>query len=316
MIRIKNHRLINAFLIIILVLNMFSISMSKADACSNEYKGIKTIDIDTTGDKVKEKTEILTDEKNNGYIVKVFHGNKAYTLKPARDFGFLAPYTPFWSLNTIVADINSDSIPEIVTWGDSAHENPIHIFRWDGACYKIIFSGFYQGFSFKDITGDSVLEFVIENRLYGTGHELIYYQWQKNKYKKIYYEIVANRGFAVLEGLLEILHVEQFYMYNREILSAHFTDEWLDDKNNLEFLRRFKKGLFRIQIVEYIDNKIEWKDGTPIKETWKFKVKTYRKVGTAVLPKELTMTVDMDFIDNTNFDGWDKWRIDNIRFVE
>jgi len=62
----------------------------------NEYKTIRIIDIDTTGDKVKEKVKILADEKNKGYIVKIYHNNnnnKVYTLEPDKNFKFIAPYT-------------------------------------------------------------------------------------------------------------------------------------------------------------------------------------------------------------------------------
>lgn len=314
MIRSKHHKL---FFLLILTFLTLSISINPymVDADPDEYKLIRTIDIDTTGDKVSERIEILADEENQGYLVRILQKNKAYTLKPEKKFKYLAPYATFYNLNTIVADINSDQIPEIVTWGDSTHETPIHIFRWDGIDYKAVFSGFYQGFRFEDITGDKILEFVIENRLYGTGYESIYYQWRKDKYSKIFYELDAYRGFCVIKEFLESLPVEKQYVYSEEFLDNYFTGEWINNKNNLEELKKIKKDLLSIQITGLIDNKYIWKDGVSGKEAWEFDVVTYRLAGTGIVTEELTMIVDMKFIGNTDSNGCDKWRIEAIRFI-
>lgn len=310
----KSSKLRIIIFIFLLALTVFSTNLNKVNAYSDELKNIKTLSIDTTGDKEKEKIEILADEENKGYIAKVIHGaNKVYELKPAREFKFLAPYTTFWKLNIIVVDINTDSIPEIITWGSMTHENPIHIFKWNGTEYEIVFSGFYTGFSFKDITGDNILEFVISNRIYGIGYESIYLQWQDNKYKKIYYEFDGFRGFPVINQLFAILPVTQPYLYTKDTLDNIFTDEWISNKNNLKLLEEFNKGLLNIQIVEYVDNKTEYKNKIPI-ESWKFKVKTYRIIDTTVAVKESTMIVDMKITNS--IDGKDIWRIDNIAFVE
>ncbi|MGE5630917.1 MAG: hypothetical protein ACM3TR_07460 [Caulobacteraceae bacterium] len=252
----------------LLALAMLLLNLNEVGAYSYELKAIKTIVIDTTGDEAKEKVEILADEENKGYVVKVVHRNKkAYELKPAKKFKFLAPYTPFWKLNIIIVDINTDSVPEIITWGSMTHENPIHIFRWNGTEYEIIFSGFYTGLSFRDITGDNVLELVISNRIYGTGYENIYFQWQDNKYKKIYYEFDGYRGFPIINQLFAILPVTQPYLYAKEVLDNIFTDEWISNKNNLKLLEGFNKDLLNIQVVSYVDARMEYKNELPIKET-------------------------------------------------
>ncbi|HYF82498.1 MAG TPA: hypothetical protein VEB00_05675 [Clostridia bacterium] len=311
----KHFKLPFMIFVPLLALTMFSISLNKVNAYSYDLKNIKTLSIDTTGDNVEEHIKILADEENKGYIVKIVHGdNKVYELKPDKEFEFLAPYTTFWKLNIIVADINADSVPEIITWGSMTHENPIHIFRWNGTDYGIIFSGFYQGFEFEDITGDDILEFVIENRLYGTGYESIYYQWQDNKYSKIFYEFDGFRGFPIINQLFAILPVTQPYLYTKDVLDNIFTDEWISNKNNLKLLEEFNKDLLNIQIVEYVDAKIEYKNKVPIKETWKFRVNTYRIVDTTVSVKVVAMIVDMKII--SSIDGKDIWRIDNIKFVE
>ena len=298
----------------LLVLTMFLSNLNEVNAYWFDLKNIKTLSIDTTGDKEKEKIEILADEENKGYIAKVIHSaNKVYELKPAKEFEFLAPYTTFWKLNIIFVDINADAVPEIITWGSMTHENPIHIFRWNGTEYEIIFSGFYTDFSFRDITGDNILELVISNRVYGIGYESIYLQWLDNKYKNIYYEFDGFRGFPIINQLFAILPVTQPYLFTKDVLDNVFTDEWISNKNNLKLLEEFKKDLLIIQIVGYVDNKTEYKNKIPI-ETWKFKVKTYRIIDTKVVAKEVIMHAYMKITNS--IDDKDIWRIDNIEFVE
>lgn len=193
------------------------------------------------------------------------------------------------------------------------HENPIHIFRWNGTEYEIIFSGFYTGISFRDTTGDNILELVISNRVYGIGYERIYLRWQGNKYKKIYYEFDGFRGFPIINQLFAILPVTQPYLYTKDVLGNVFTDEWISNKNNLKLLEEFNKDLLNIQIAEYVDNKTEYKNKIPI-ETWKFKVKTYRIIDTKVVAKEVTMLAYMKITNS--IDDKDIWRIDSIEFVE
>ncbi len=310
----KHTKLFRMIFMSLFSLAVLIISINEVNSCGNELKIIKTLSIDTTGDKQKEKIDIIADEENEGYIVKVIHGDtKVYELKPAKEFEFLAPYTTFWKLNIIVADINADAVPEIITWGSTTHENPIHIFRWNGTEYEIIFSGFYTGFSFRDITGDNILELVISNRVYGIGYESIYLQWQDNKYKKIYYEFDGFRGFPIINQLFAILPVTQPYLYTKDVLDNVFTDEWISNKNNLKLLEEFNKDLLNIQIVEYVDNRTEYKNKIPI-ETWKFKVKTYRIIDTTVVVKEVIMLAYMKITNS--IDDKDIWRIDNIEFVE
>ena len=308
------YKLIKVFSILFIIA-LFTATFGVISANTNDIKKVKTLDVDTTGDEVKEKVQILANEEKKGYIVKIVHQKKdVYELKPDKNFEFLAPYTPFWKLNIIIVDINQDTVPEIITWGSMTHENPIHIFRWNGTEYEIVFSGLYTGFRFEDITGDNILELIILNRIYGTGYENIYYQWQNNKYSKIFYEFNGFRGFPVIEQFLAILPVNQPYVYNKEVLGNIFTDEWINNYNNLELLKAFNVDLLNLQIIEFLDSKIEYKTYIPIKETWKFKIKVFRIVDTSISVKVLTMTVDMKNIEDTNEVG--KWRIDNIEFTE
>lgn len=181
-------------LILIILLNFIFIDSNPkqtyAISLSESYKLIEVIEKDTTGDKHKDKIKILADKKNQGYVVEIMqHNGNIYRLKPnAKKYGFIAPYTPFWKLNMIVADVNYDNIPKIITWGSMTHENDIYFYQWDGWEYKKIFSGYYSGFILKDITGDKIPEIVINNSLYGSGNEQIYYlddiltkEWTDNK---------------------------------------------------------------------------------------------------------------------------------------
>ena len=78
------------------------------------YKLIEVIEKDTTGNKVNDKIEILADVKKQGYVVDIIqHNGETYRLKTNdKDNTFIAPYTQFWKLNMIVADVNNDNIPE------------------------------------------------------------------------------------------------------------------------------------------------------------------------------------------------------------
>lgn len=282
------------------------------------YKLIRTFEKDTTGNNIDDLVRIFADVENKGYIVEIeqYHGKK-YELKPASDFKYLAPYTTFWDINIQIVDINNDNVPEIITWGQMTHENSIHIFRWDGTDYKVVYSGFNTGFDFKDITGDRILELIIDNRIYGTGDEFTYYQWQKNQYSNIYYQVFANRGFDKIQGFLEyyrVLHADEFsysdkYFENSQ--NEYFTQEWMENKENIAYVKEFGKDLFSIQITKYLSDKIQYSStGEPIKDTWTFKVKAYIIDDTRIIPKEMIMTVITKPVDNNEY------KIDYINFSD
>ncbi|MFT9497540.1 hypothetical protein [Anaerosolibacter sp.] len=287
-------------------------------ANSDEYKIIKSMKVDTTGDKGIENVLILADEENKGYIVKILHLNKnAYTLEPDKNFSCIAPYTPFWDLNMIIADINSDTMPEIVTWGDTTHENEIHIFRWNGTMYEIIYSGFYEGLEFEDINGDNIPELVIRNRIYGIGYEYMYYQWQNDKYNQIFYEFDSARGYDKIVSLLELidrLPPEEPIFYDINILNNYFTEEWIKNEENLKALEKFNDDLLSIQIVDYVE---DWEpsngEESPKREIWPLIVKVLRLKNTKIESKELMMEVTMKYMD---YPIESKWKIDDIKCIE
>lgn len=297
----------------------------KQTANAFEYKLIRAMDNDTIGDGVKGKIKILADEENKGYIVEIIHkDNKTYRLKPADKFKYIAGYTPFYDLNMIVADINKDSIPEIITWGSGTHEVPFHVFRWNGSDYKIVLSGWtYSNLGLEDITGDGALELVIQKRIYGTAYEHIYYGWYSGKYRKVYYKLDAARGFEKINALLQMMNMKPAgspLLYNKDIpdriklLKRYFTDEWISKENNMKYLLQFNKSLLSIQITEFLNSKsnLPVKEG-PLEETWKFKTRTYRVVDSKVVVEEVIMEIVMKYVEGL---GEDRWRIDSIRFTE
>jgi hypothetical protein len=285
----------------------------------DNYKLIRTFEKDTTGTKKSDMVKILADVKNKGYIVEIEQYNgKTYTLKPAGEFEYLAPYTTFWDINIQIADINNDTVPEIITWGQMTHENAIHIFRWNGSQYKIVYSGFNTDFDFKDTTGDKVLELIIDDRIYGTGDEFTYYKWQNNQYKKINYELVANRGFEKIQnviGIYQSLHAQKF-LYSDSLfessLKEYFTQEWTNNESNIAYLKEFGKDLFSIQIAKYINEKLEYdySTGEAIKDTWKLKVLAFKIQDIQVVPKEMVLTVVTKRGENNEF------KIDYINFSD
>jgi hypothetical protein len=225
-------------------------------------------------------------------------------------------YNPFWKLNMIVADVNNDNIPEIITWGSMTHENDIYFYQWNGSEYKIIFSGFYTGFRFEDITGDKIPEVVIDNSLYGSGYEQIYYQWQENQYKKIYYDLDASMGFDKIKILLSMLNsqspkdistTEIKYLYDI------FTIEWINAKSNIEFLNQFKLNILSIQIIQYIDNKVEYNSkitaNDAVEVKWRIKVLIFKTNGTTIFPEEKIIEVKTKLVNIEEKD----YKIDEIK---
>jgi hypothetical protein len=315
-------RLIYKAILIILPATIFGFCYSQnvySQSNNDYYKLIRTFKKDTTGDKISDTVKILVDVNNKGYIVEVQqHNGKTYMLKPAGEFKYLAPYTTFWNINIQIADINNDTIPEIITWGDMTHENAIHIFRWNGKEYKIVYSGLNTGFDFKDITGDRNLELVIDDRIYGTGDEFTYYQWQKNQYKNIYYKVVASRRFEKIQGLIDFyrsLHANDFSYSNNYFessLNEYFTQEWLNNENNIAYIKEFGEGLFSIQITKYVSDKLEFDSSTdkPIKDTWKLKVLAFKLENTKVVPQEMILTAVTKPVDNNEY------KIDFIKFSD
>ncbi|MBZ9621409.1 hypothetical protein G9F71_000695 [Clostridium sp. FP2] len=294
------------FLILLLIFIIIASNPKQAYATSlpDSYKLIEVIEKDTTGDKINDKIKILADEKNQGYVVEIVqHNGKVYRLKPnIKNYGFIAPYTPFWKLNMLVADVNNDNIPEIITWGSMTHENDIYFYQWNGSEYKIIFSGFYSGFTFKDITGDKIPEIVIDNRLYGLGDEQIYYQWQTNHYKRIYYDLDAGMGFNIIKTLLSMLNSvppEELSLTEIKDLDI-FTKEWIADKRNIEFLTQLKSHILSTQILEYIDDSLKYDTkitDSPIEINWRIKVLIFKIDGTKIIPQEKIIEVKTKLVD-------------------
>lgn len=292
------------FLLLLLIFIIIANSSRQvyARVLPESYKLIEVIEKDTTGDKINDKIKILADEKNQGYVVEIVqHNGKVYRLKSnVKNYGFIAPYTSFWKLNMIVADVNNDNIPEIITWGSMTHENDIYFYQWNGSEYKIIFSGFYSGFIFKDITGDKIPEIVIDNRLYGLGDEQIYYQWQTNQYRRIYYDLDAGMGFDKIEILLSMLNSVPPQDLNLTDLDDIFTKEWIDNKRNIGFLNQLKSNILSTQLIEYIDDSFKYDTkitDNPIEITWRIKVLIFKIDGIKVIPQEKIIEVKTKLVN-------------------
>lgn len=267
---------------------------------------INAIERDTTGNGFKDKIQIMADEKNQGYILDILqHNGKAYKLRgDNKNNKFLAPYSSFMKLNLLVADVNHDKFPEIITYGSLTHENSLYFFKWDGKQYKIIFYGFYTRFEFKDITNDGTPELVVHNRIYGSGDETIYYQWQKNKYTKIYYDLDSGRGFDRIKELLVILNdpsLPDDSYKDTNYFNTIFSKEATSDCIN--YIKKLKTNLLSIQISQYIDEKLTWNttvSDSPIEDKWRFKVLTYRIDGTKVVPSVRLLEVKTTAVGNKN----------------
>lgn len=303
--KLKFVRIMLVAISFVCITTLLSVENTYASVDPKAFKLIDVIEKDTTGKGVKDTINILADEENQGYLVEIKqHNGKKYTLKSSsKNYNYLAPYAPFMKLNIVIEDINNDNVPEIITWGSMTHENDINIFQWNGSEYKNIFYGFYTNFYFKDITGDKIPELVIDNRLYGTGYEYIYFQWQKDKYEKIYYDLDATRGFDKIKYLFSILSnlsYNDYILDHPEYLKDTFTDEWISNKNNINYLKELKSQIFSIQFLEYLDEKLIWSETDrdfPIEDNWRFKVLNFKINGTKIIPEEKVMEVQTKLTD-------------------
>lgn len=316
--KLKFDRTMFLVISLLCISTLLSSKIVYASVDSRAYKLIEVIEKDTTGKGVKDTINILAHEEDQGYLVEIKqHNGKTYTLKSSsKNYNYLAPYAPFMKLNIIIEDINDDNIPEIITWGSLTHENDINIFQWNGSEYKNIFYGFYTGFYFKDVTGDKIQELVIDDRIYGTGYEHIYFQWQKDKYEKIYYDLDATRGFDRIKDLFSILSnlsSNDYILDHPEYLKDTFTHEWIRNKNNINYLKELKSQILSIQFLQYLDEKLIWSETDrdfPIEDNWRFKVLIFKINGTKIIPEEKVMEVQTKLTDRNKRE----YKISNFQF--
>ena len=82
----------------------------------------------------------------------------------------------------------------------------------------------------------------------------------KNQYKRIYYDLDAGMGFDKIKILLSMLNnqpPEDLSSTEIKYLDDIFTKEWIADKRNIEFLNQLKSNKLSVQLIEYIDDKVE-----------------------------------------------------------
>lgn len=271
-----------------------------------EHKVVKVMEKDTTGRGHIDKIFTMITENNSGYIAEIKqHNGKIYRLKSGRDGNnhlILAPKAGRWELNIRVVDVNNDKIPEIVTWGGMTKYNKYYIFQWNGSDYKIIFEGNYSALMFKDITGDDVPEIVAEY-FYSSGIEYSNFQWRKNKYVRINYDVDEALGFDKVKILLAWLNypAETINVFDLpEDLKYYFTDGWIENKDNIKYVKDLKAGMLSIDLSEYLDYKEQRNTNItakPVKIKRKFKVRIMSVSGVRVKAEEKIMEVDTELTD-------------------
>lgn len=279
------------------------VKQTYASVSTEEYKLIKTIEKDTTGKGYIDKIKILTDNYDIAYYVEIVqHNGKAYRLKTARN-NILAPYGGFMPLTPLVADINNDSIPEIITFGNTNHENDLFMFEWNGHEYKLIYYGSHTAYWFKEITGDTTPELLVEDRIYGSGYEYSYLQWQKNNYKKVYYELEAGLGFDKIKNLIGILsgpNTANNIFNHPDFLHNTFTEEWIANRQNIDYAKQLKSKNISLQLWKYISEKYQRDNGRsdyPSDKMWEIQVLMYELHGTKVVRLERLLEVKTKLIN-------------------
>lgn len=92
-----------------------------------------------------------------------------------------------------------------------------------------------------------------------------------------------------------------------------FTKEWTYNKRNIEFLNQLKSNILSVQILEYIDNKVEYNskittnDAVGVK--WRIKVLIFKTNGIKIFPEEKIIEVKTKLVNIEKKD----YKIDDIK---
>lgn len=296
--KISKAILFSFFTIILWVICLSSLKLIGTDdsifTMSSTIRAYKTISIDVNGNGRKDMIEISIDENRKEYMVNITNDNgKKYQLSGAKSES-IGPYVPWWPLRITIADINIDKIPEIILQvSQSTQALPLNIFRWDGKQYSNIFSGNYDGITIADLNGDGIPEIVAEERLAGTGYTNSTYSWMVNSYRKINTDLISSvRGYDKIQSIIKLLSSPyEEKLPPHDVLSRYFTDEWLSESKNKDYLINFSKNIVGMQLKDYIGEEIKEYNGKPKADIWRLRYMVFRKFGTDVKLENYTAEI-------------------------
>lgn len=217
---------------------------------------VESLTEDTTGDGRLET--IWVRGVGSEYQVEVEHaGGEKYNLNP--ELGSLAPYQPSCPLIVCVLDINNDKKPEIIIRATCTHDPPTYIFQWDEKEYKILFSGDFCYFWFRDADGDGTLEVVAEDRFVSSTTNVFVYRWFGKGYRPMDYYFSGSYpgggmgGYHLIEGLLKDINL--LWPTPEKIMDNSFefmTRRWKEDTEGKKALAAFCKNLVAVQLGQVL----------------------------------------------------------------
>lgn len=317
-----NYIILSSFLVIVILVLTYSatqLSITKQSdtifTMSSTVKTYKTLSVDTDGNGWKDTVTVKIDDEKKEYIIEVTSDcNKKYMIEPASDSDGLGSFVQWWPLQITVADINMDKTPEIITQVSKSSDNsPLYIFRWDGRGYKCILSGSFEGLTIADVTGDGIPEVITEERIPGTGESYAVYQWGFNSYVRINYKLDTSiGGYDKISAVVKLLGTPfDEKLPSDKYMKNYFTDNWIRDTKNRQYLETFAKDIVGMQLQDYISEESGKKTGDKVKSyVWKLRYLVFRKYNTNIRAENYTAVIELEHIANLN----GEYRINSIKF--
>lgn len=283
-------------------------------ANSSTISTFRSLSIDTDGNGKKDTINISIDGSRKEYKIEIISDdNKKYILMPDPKVNISGPYVAWWPLRITVADINMDNTPEIITQlSKTTQGSASYIFRWNGKGYVELLSGQWNGISLIDVNRDNVPEVITEERIEGTGDVYSLYTWKANSYSKINFEPgEISRGYDKIKYLTQILNSPlEGKAFPIKQLNQYFTEEWISNVKNIEYLSSFSKGIVGMQLQDYISEELESKSNSPGSVRWKLRYIVFRKFGSEVKAENYRAEIETEKSQNAN----STYKIKNIKF--
>lgn len=308
--------------IVTVVILYFSLVLSGTNetgtifTASSIVKAYKTLETDTNGNGKKDTITVKIDEINKEYSIEVLNdNNKKFMLLPApgsKVFGFYSELDP---MKIAIADINMDRISEIIMQiPKSAYNAALYIFRWDGREYENILSGPYEGISIADVTGDDIPEVIAEENIPGIGETYTAYLWVVKAYNKINFKLdTTARGYDKIRDMMKMIGTPFQEKFPSSLnLSQYFTDDWIRDTKNSEYLKNFSKDIVGIELKDYI-NEDQGKEieKAPSLSTWNLRYLIFRKYDTRIKAESYNAQIVVEKAEGSH----KNYKIKSIKFI-
>lgn len=265
---------------------------------SSIIKNYKSFNIDTDGNGRNDIMDISIDTATKEYRVEIISDSgKKFILSPGSNTTSIGPYVPWWPLKVTVADINMDSVPEIITQvSKSAGTPPLYIFRWNGREYKCVLSGLYEGINIADTDGDGIPEIICTEKVPGTGEVYTTHFWAARSYRKTNTQLNSSlRGYDKIQSVIRYMSSPfDKKLPESDELHLYFTDSFINENKNIDYLNNFSRDVIGIQLQDYIGEELSPGSGNPVRDLWRLRYIVFRKYGTEVRLENYTAEIETE----------------------